>query len=40
MVLPRTKRLNTYGSETSTNQIRWVVNPSEIRIEISMAKHK
>jgi hypothetical protein len=35
MVLPRAKRLNTYGSETSTNQIRWVVNPSQIRIEIS-----
>ena len=38
MVLPRTKRLNTYGSETSTNQIRWVVNPSQIRIEISMGQ--
>src|SRR6266436_183969 len=36
IVLPRTKRLNTYGSETSTNQILWVVNPSQIRIEISM----
>src|SRR6266436_2297234 len=37
-VLPRAKRLNTYGSETSTNQIRWVVNPSQIRIEISMGQ--
>ena len=36
--MPRTKRLNTYGSETSTNQILWVVNPSQIRIEISMGQ--